>query len=80
MKKLGEQNAYPTGKQQGYSPTFGLTYRQHLAAEIAGHMAANNAFTSALGERTDDADKAIQWWGASVWIMVDAVLEAEHEA
>ncbi len=79
MKKLGEQPAYPTGKQQGYSPTFGLTYRQYLAAHIAGHMAANNDFTSALAEMVPRPDTALRAWGLSIWVLVDAVLEAEHE-
>ena len=83
MKKLGGQYAYPTGKQEGYSAAFGLTYRQYLAAEIAGHLAACEAFTSTAAnnvkERTGNYEECLKLYGRAVWMLADAVLETEHE-
>ncbi|MEE9383217.1 MAG: hypothetical protein V3V08_07370 [Nannocystaceae bacterium] len=68
MKKLGEQPAYPTGKQEGYSPSFGLTHRQRLAGQIASGIRFN--------EVTDGNYQVV---AQNVWRMTDAILEAEHE-
>ncbi len=56
----------------------GLTYRQWMAGQIAGHMAANNDFTAALAEHVNDPNKALRAWGLSVWVLTDAILESEH--
>ncbi len=63
----------------------GLTYRQYLAAQIAGHVVTRSGFLQALADRVDD-ENAVRLVGKTVWMWTDAILEAEtappeqHEA
>jgi hypothetical protein len=59
-----------------------MSYRQWLAGMIAGHMLASDGIVEQIGgsilSGEIDADKGMRIWGKSVWLMVDAVLEAEN--
>ncbi len=74
--KIGSNSAFPN--THGAERFQGLTHRQYMAAQIAGHMAANNDFTAALADRFNEPDKALLAWGLSVWVLTDAILETEH--
>ena len=73
--KIGSNSVFPN--THGAERFQGLTYRQYMAAQIAGHMAANNDFTAALAEHVNDPDKALRTWGLTVWLLTDAILETE---
>jgi hypothetical protein len=49
---------------------------------IAGHMLDSPTLIAELAEAIESGEisgeKAVRIWGKSVWLMVDAVLEAEN--
>ena len=86
MKHLGGQCVYPVGNQGEFGPEYGLTYRQWMAGQIAGHMAGNNIFHEQLTARMTDNEETLRMFGLSIWVLTDAILDAEdappekHEA
>ena len=83
MNKKGEQQAFPY-RGGGNIVVPGMTYRQYLAGQIAGHMAANDGFTAEIAEKVvqrtgkEDGEACLRMYGLAVWALTDAVLEAEE--
>jgi len=76
MKKPQDYPAFPNT----YEPErfTGLTYRQWMAGQIAGHMAGNNIFHEELTARMTDSEETLRMFGLSIWVLTDAILDTEN--